>query len=234
MLKEATTYKEEKRSTLLPDSTPPVECPSLDSLDALINSEMCRLSLGERDKALHDVHGVSDDIEESHKFILERQNLLDDELSKLRDKRSAYDLAHKMNPNYVENPEFRLRFLRADSFDAKQAAIRIAAHFESKLELFGESKLPRDIVQDDLEKEDLEILTCGVHQLLPIRDQAGRTILLWIPKLLPRRFPLRNKVGLASFGKKDSKMNDADTAISYYFSSASPFVLCNDGGLRGH
>jgi hypothetical protein len=185
---------------------------------------MCRLSIGERDKALHDVHGVSDDIEESPKFILEHQNLLDDELSKLRDKRSAYDLAHKMNPKYVENPEFRLRFLRTESFDAKQAAIRIAAHFESKLELFGESKLPRDIVQDDLEKEDLEILNCGAQQILPVRDRAGRTIALWIPKLLPRTFPLRNKVGLASFGKKDSRMNYADTVIVVFLSYAVCFM----------
>jgi hypothetical protein len=39
--------------------------PSPNGIDALVNSEMCRLSLGERDKVLKDLHGVSDEVEET-------------------------------------------------------------------------------------------------------------------------------------------------------------------------
>ena len=89
----------------------------------------------------------------------------------------AYKLALAMNPSYVKNPEFRLMFLRATEGDVKKAAKRLTRHFKTKLRLFGEEKLVRDIVLDDLGEDDMEALKSGGFQVLKKRDAAGRSVL---------------------------------------------------------
>ena len=86
-----------------------------------------------------------------------------------------------MDRDYVQDRDFRLKFLRADLFNATEAALRLARHFQAKLELFGRSKLVKDIVQDDLDEEDMAALYAGFTQLLPVRDRAGRAVSLWFP-----------------------------------------------------
>jgi len=89
----------------------------------------------------------------------------------------AYRLALSQNPSYVRNPEFRLMFLRATEGDSKKAAKRLTRHFKTKLRLFGEEKLVRDIVLDDLGEDDMEALKSGGFQVLAKRDAAGRSVL---------------------------------------------------------
>mmetsp|Transcript_20238 Transcript_20238/g.44052 ORF Transcript_20238/g.44052 Transcript_20238/m.44052 type:complete len:526 (-) Transcript_20238:44-1621(-) len=89
----------------------------------------------------------------------------------------AYRLAVSMSPSYVRNPEFRLMFLRATEGDVKKAAKRLTRHFKTKLRLFGEDKLVRDIVLDDLSEDDMESLKSGGFQVLSKRDAAGRLVL---------------------------------------------------------
>jgi hypothetical protein len=85
-----------------------------------------------------------------------------------------------MNPDYVRNRNFRLMFLRSDQFDVKRAALRLARHFQVKLDLFGEAKLAEDITQDDLDKVTMEALYSGFVQLLPTRNRAGRAISIFV------------------------------------------------------
>ena len=94
--------------------------------------------------------------------------------------KEAYEAKKSMNPDYVSDKKFQLKFLRADRFDAKQAALRLVRHFQAKLELFGKSKLVKDIVQDDLDRDDMEALYSGFSQMLPVRDRAGRLVWVWI------------------------------------------------------
>jgi len=89
----------------------------------------------------------------------------------------AYRLALHKNPGYVRNPEFRLMFLRATEGDTKKAAKRLTRHFKTKLRLFGEEKLVRDIVLDDLSEDDMEALKSGGFQVLKKPDAAGRSVL---------------------------------------------------------
>jgi len=89
----------------------------------------------------------------------------------------AYKLALSMDPTYVRNPAFRLMFLRATEGNVKKAAKRITRHFKTKLRLFGEKKLVRDIVIEDLNEDDMEALTSGGFQVLKKRDVAGRSVL---------------------------------------------------------
>ncbi len=76
---------------------------------------------------------------------------LDDEIKKIpSDQKRALEKAMQMSKDYISR-NFRLKFLRAEKFDAHLAAVRMALHFEEKLELFGEDKLVREIIQSDLD-----------------------------------------------------------------------------------
>jgi hypothetical protein len=146
----------------------------------LIALALGQLSLEERDKAYHDIHGVADEVPGEPDFVLITLDEIRDALLKLKSKLNASTealrLAEMINPGYVDNREFLLRFLRADSFDAKKAAGRITRYLNWKLGLFGEVKLCKDITLDDLQADDLTTLKKGYFQRLPERDCAGRSV----------------------------------------------------------
>ena len=87
-------------------------------------------------------------------------------------KRAAADKAFFLKPQLESDTKFKLMFLRADYYDARKAAKRMAKYFESKLELFGESKLVHKITLEDLTPEDMDAY--GSHLVLPYKDNAGR------------------------------------------------------------
>lgn len=141
-------------------------------VDSLIAKQMSSLSMKEREQAYFDIHGISSTVE-TPEMIQQAYLELDQELSKLGE--GAYRKAEGINPSYVRDERLRLKFLRADRFDAKKAALRMARHFEAKLDLFGASKLCQDITQNDLKPGDLDsLVTCVGH--LPIRDSVGRLV----------------------------------------------------------
>ena len=169
----------DEASALVPDVTPAIApCPTF--ADSLIAKEMNQLSTEDREKVYYDLHGVCDEIEETTEMINESISQLEVELRNLKSK-EAYELAKLMDREYVEDRDFRLKFLWADRFNATEAALRLARHFQAKLDLFGRSKLVKDIVQDDLDEDDMEALYAGFTQVLPVRDSAGRAVSLWFP-----------------------------------------------------
>jgi hypothetical protein len=149
-----------------------------DDCEKKLAQDLNQLSLKEREDILHDIHGVSDAVEEEPDFVAHTLLELDMWIGKRKNKTiaEAYKMAETLSPSYVQARKFRLMFLRADRFDAKDAATRMFRHFEQKLELFGASKLCKDITLEDMGPEDLECLHNGHSTLLPIRDQAGRVI----------------------------------------------------------
>jgi hypothetical protein len=156
--------------------------PSMDETDSLLAKTMNQLSIKERDEALHDLHGVADVSDEKPEFIVERLKKLDEELEKIKSKK-AYYIAKSISLNYVSNNKMRLQFLRADNYDAKNAATRLVAFFESKLELFGKEMLTKDILLSDFSKQDIADVERGYLHLLPQRDRAGRAIICTIGAL---------------------------------------------------
>jgi hypothetical protein len=180
-LASKSTMSEADRSQPLMESIPKDD-PSPKSIDSLLSTELYALSLEERARVLDDVHGVSNEIDEAPEFVSESLGKLEKKLETIR-KKQAYDYAYALDPQYVKKRELRLRFLRSTSFDISIAASRIVQHFEAKMELFGKAKVTKDITQDDLSKEDLECLYCGYNQILPVRDQAGRGVMLGLPHL---------------------------------------------------
>lgn len=88
---------------------------------------------------------------------------------------AAYRMAVQHDADYVNQQ--KLKFLRADNFESAAAAIRMIAHYQMKMDLFGSENLGRDIRLDDLSPDDLESLRAGGMQLLPLQDHAGRGVL---------------------------------------------------------
>lgn len=150
--------------------------------DAVFAAELNKLSIKERDSALHDVHGVSDVIREDPYFVRKCFQDLQLEILKIREK-AAYDLALQKDESYVNDERLRLMFLRAESFDPTTAATRMVSFFEAKLDLFGPESIARDIRMSDLDEDDKRCLESGYVQLLSGRDRAGRAIFLLLPMI---------------------------------------------------
>jgi hypothetical protein len=186
------TVTDEELIDVIPDVTPAI-APRLSLADSLVAKEMNQLSAEDRDNVYYDVHGVSDEIEETPVMINESLSQLEVELRNLKSK-EAYESAKLMDQEYVQDRDFRLKFLRADRFNAREAALRLARHFQAKLQLFGRSKLVKDIVQDDLDEEDMEALYAGFAQQLPVRDRAGRNVIFWVPHRQHRLIKTKAKV----------------------------------------
>jgi hypothetical protein len=95
----------------------------------------------------------------------------------------ALQMAMQRYPVFVNDPVFRLKFLRAEKFDAHAAAGRMALHFETKLELWGVERLGREIYLSDFDEDDLDTLRRGFFQVLNQLDQSGRRILFYYKAL---------------------------------------------------
>jgi hypothetical protein len=147
-------------------------------IDALVASVLNKMTLKEREEVMFDVHGVSEVIEENPDMVACKLEELESILAKKRTKKkaAAYNLAVSMSSDYVKNRKLLLMFLRADRFHAKKAAWRMMSHFHKKLELFGASKLCKDITLEDLDPHAMEVIENGHLTVLPARDQADRLV----------------------------------------------------------
>jgi hypothetical protein len=158
---------------------------------ALLAQELNSLSLQERNKAIESLHGVDHVIKETPgmirdkllEFQLALDCLLHTEPSISRKitavTRNAYLQAHQQSPSYVQNPAFRLMFLRAEGFDPMLAAHRMLVYLEEKLSRFGLDALTRSLTMQDLSPQAMSmLLDLGIQQLVPSRDSAGRAIYL--------------------------------------------------------
>ena len=167
----------------------------LQEVDSIIAQHMHELSQEDREKSYHDLHGISSQIEESKQLIEESLFMMNTELLGISNEdKAAYNLAESLDSNYVHCPNFRLKFLRGTNFDAAAASQRLVKHFTLKQELFGNSKLVKDIRQDDLGPDDINALYNGFVQWLPIKDPAGRVICIIFPGKGTKNLPLISRV----------------------------------------
>lgn len=82
-----------------------------------------------------------------------------------------------LKSNYVQTPDFRLRFLRAERFDVKKAAIRFCRGLDYLVDQFGEQALMRQLYLSDLSRVEERFLRSGNKQVLPNRDRFGRRLM---------------------------------------------------------
>ncbi|KAL3923130.1 MAG: hypothetical protein SGILL_001833 [Bacillariaceae sp.] len=78
---------------------------------------------------------------------------------------------------YLQSTDLRLRYLRADLFDAKRAAARMVDHHRLLFKYFDMFILHRPLMFKDLGDLEQDALRQGVYQVLPSRDRAKRLIL---------------------------------------------------------
>mmetsp|Transcript_17564 Transcript_17564/g.43220 ORF Transcript_17564/g.43220 Transcript_17564/m.43220 type:complete len:472 (+) Transcript_17564:162-1577(+) len=148
-----------------------------ESVEELLADEMSKLTMLEQDIISFDVHGISLEVEETEDLVTQSLSEMEKELQKI-EKKSAYEKALNMNPEYVSSRSFRLQFLRCEAFNCKHAASRVVLHFQQKEELFGSGDvLVRDVRLSDLDENTLEVFKSGVLQILPNRDVNGRPVI---------------------------------------------------------
>jgi hypothetical protein len=155
-------------------------------MDRKLARDMMQLAKNERERALNDLHGIVD-LKKEHEppsVVATCLEKLEEELQKMK-AGTAYLQAEIQSEEYVTTKNFRMMFLRADTFNAREAAARLIRYFEEKLELFGVEKLTKDIKLSDLDKEDIACLRTGFIQVLPKKDSSGRSVLAYLKALRP-------------------------------------------------
>jgi hypothetical protein len=156
--------------------------PSITYTDAILAKELHELSLKERERVFEEIHGVADSFNKDPADLTLPFSELDEEIKKIK-KKPEYERALFLSPRYVKDAGLRLKFLRADGFDASKAAVRMVNYFQHKMELFGEEKLVKTISLDDLDEDDIAELSTGSFQFLPQKDSRGRPICFVIQNL---------------------------------------------------
>jgi hypothetical protein len=157
-----------------------------DQIDNYVANALKQMTLEDRENVYYGQHGVSEAIEEEPQMVTLRLKEMEAHLSRLKERRSgvpseAFRLAESQSPEYVNDHEFRLQFLRTDSFNARKAAVRMIRYFDFKRLLFGDEKLCKDISMQDLTEDDMVVLRKGFMQALPFRDRAGRVVYIIFP-----------------------------------------------------
>jgi hypothetical protein len=153
-----------------------------DSVDMndTISSKLNELSMKERTKCIHELHGIPEGpVPETREIRQAKLREVNEAVSKFRkDDTVAYQMACEKDKKYVDG--IKLLCLRADQFNGQKAATRLVSYFSFKQSLFGDKSLARDIALDDLKDEDKEGMHKGIVRLLPEKDRAGRSILMAI------------------------------------------------------
>jgi hypothetical protein len=153
-------------------------------LETVISDALKQLSIGERERVYFDIHGVADEIKETPEFVYKKLDEFHDELEKAKSNRAlltaAYHLAEALSSEFVEDKKLRISFLRTDDFDPKKAAERMVRYFDFKQSLFGTERLCKTITYADL-GSDIPFLEMGPMQVLPVRDGAGRPVVIMFP-----------------------------------------------------
>jgi hypothetical protein len=164
------------------------------AVETELADELYRMSLASRNAMNEEIHGLRTLApDETPDMIDAKLKELDAELNSLPCTISC-DEALGLSIQLVNCSEFRLRFLRADLFDAKKAAIRLEQYFTFCKKYFGQDGLLRPIYISDLDKQELEILKVGNLQLLNSRDRSGRRIIARVGSIVADHHSLFRKV----------------------------------------
>lgn len=150
-----------------------------------IQEALEQLSIQEREKGTFDLHGIDTApvIPDDDPSIPAKLKELESHIIKIEEK-PAYERAKSLNSNFVDSKAFRLLMLRAENFNAAQAAERLVYHLERKQELFGTGEvLARDVRLTDLNRDDLDCVKSGFLQVGASRDVAGRAIFKFVTTL---------------------------------------------------
>jgi len=145
---------------------------------AKVEAEKNALPKNELELVIAEVRGKREPLNETEELLDSSLRSLQEELEVSQS--DAYKQALDACPEYVNSGDFRLMFLRAAKFKAKEAARRMEKYWEARLRLFGDQIAfeSRPIRATDLSEDDLASLHSRGIQLLPRKDKAGRALMI--------------------------------------------------------
>ena len=172
--------------------------PEMKSTEDFLASEMSKLSVQERSKALDELHCVGEELKETPEMI--QQCLEEFDRVLLGKNATIYNWAARQNRSYVEDADFRLRFLRANDHNVNQSVNQMIGFLSCKETYFGRDKVARDITLDDLDEEDVEVLLSGLYHIQDGTDRNGRMV-VYLMKHKMGRFNTTSAVSNAIISK---------------------------------
>ncbi|CAJ1969772.1 unnamed protein product [Cylindrotheca closterium] len=159
-------------------------------------AEFNKATAKERAEALDDIHCVGRALEEvpetKARLLKELDRLVQDERNPI------YEIALKQNRAYVEDPSFRLRFLRCNMYDVHRSVRQMMAFLQHKATYFGDAKLALDIVLDDLNDDAMELLSSGLFHIQEERDRNGRVVLYLMNQIF-RKYSVETMIKVAYY-----------------------------------
>lgn len=140
--------------------------------------ELNALDCDAKESLRRDLYGDYADIEETPALLADSLIQLQEALEAIEPSiKAAFLQAKEECPDYVNSNDFLLPFLRAERFNASQAASRIVSYWDQKVQLFSNGKEAfGPISQDTLQESDLVLLRNGGLSLLP-KDKHGRAVI---------------------------------------------------------
>lgn len=157
----------------------------------VLTFEFSKLSLQEQSQALSDIHHAGELQEDP---VMIDKLLQDFEQEVGRSKCAVYEQALKKDRSYVEDPGFRLKFLRANMHDVPKAVKQMFSFLKHKAKYFGNDKVASDITINDLTPEELKILLSGIYHIQEGTDKNGRVILHYFSKAMPSKIKVESMV----------------------------------------
>lgn len=142
--------------------------------ELLLASEMNKLSAAERAIAFDDLHCVGEDLTETPEIV--QNSLADFDLAVHKEQHQIYELAASQDRSFVENPTFRLKFLRANSHNVEKAVRQMMDFLENKARYFGEDKIAREITLSDMNEDEISLMLSGHLYIQEGSDRRGRQI----------------------------------------------------------
>ncbi|CAJ1937590.1 unnamed protein product [Cylindrotheca closterium] len=150
--------------------------------DEFLTPEFNKLSIQQQSVALEDLHNAVSELQEEDPAMIDK--LLADLQQELdQGNYPIYELALSQDRSYVEDPAFRLMFLRANMHDVRKSAKQIISFLQHKSMYFGNDKVASDITVDDLTPEELELMLSGLYHVQDDTDCNGRVIFYWFNKV---------------------------------------------------
>lgn len=170
-------------------------------VDELLAKEMLRLDMKERTAFQEEVHGVSCVLpEETPETVAKVLNQLAYELDKIPAiEKQAYLRSQELEGSYVQTDSFRMRFLRASTFDVPWVAKRIVTFLELVSDIIGDVALQRPVCLSDFSESELNCLRMGRFQFLPFPDRIGRRIMVCFLDETWEAFPPKTKAKISLY-----------------------------------
>lgn len=190
-----------------------------DYVDSMLSEQLNNMSFCDRNQILEEVHGVRNlAVVESPPMVNRALWMLEQEIGKIQNKAAYNQAKYVLRSSFVDDPEFRLRCLRAALFDVKEAARKLTSYLDLCLDYFGPDALTRPIRASDLGSDGLELLRSGETQLLPFRDRSGRRVMAVVGEA-GLSFTLSARVGR-------SKAKELSQCVSRDYDYSNSHPLC--------